>query len=108
MPCRIRRLLQRLARVPLPAELEDLPLAVFAAFDADVQEPGRQSPTLHLGDHPLLGIVAALNTMTTASIASLWDLPEAANDTVGGIYDVITRRYTRAGDTMLFFQLEDL
>ena len=63
---------------------------------------------LYVSDHPLLGIGAALSTMTTASIASLWDLPDAANVTVGGIVAVITRRYTRAGDPMLFFQLEDL
>ncbi len=63
---------------------------------------------LYVSDHPLLGVEGALSVMTTATITGLWDLEDGSVVTVGGIVSTITRRYTRNGDPMLYFQLEDL
>jgi DNA polymerase-3 subunit alpha len=45
---------------------------------------------------------------TTTTIAQLDELSDRASVTIGGIVGAITRRWTKNGDPMLFFQLEDL
>lgn len=63
---------------------------------------------LYVSDHPLFGAQAALRSVATASIPALWDERDGASVTVGGIVGAISRRYTRKGEPMLFFALEDL
>ena len=63
---------------------------------------------LYVSDHPLLSVGAALAASTTTSITELGDLTDRSSVTVGGIVGAITRRWTKNGDPMLFFQLEDL
>ena len=63
---------------------------------------------LYVSDHPLLGVGAALAAATTNRIAELEELTDRASVSLGGIVGAITRRWTRSGDPMLFFQLEDL
>jgi DNA polymerase-3 subunit alpha len=63
---------------------------------------------LYVSDHPLLGVGAALAAATTNRIAELQELTDRATVSLGGIVGAITRRWTRSGDPMLFFQLEDL
>ena len=63
---------------------------------------------LYVSDHPLFGVVAALRAMASASIAGLEELADGTAVTVGGIVASVTRRYTRNGELMLYFQLEDL
>ena len=63
---------------------------------------------LYVSDHPLLSLGAALAANTTTSITELGDLTDRSPVTVGGIVGTITRRWTKNGDPMLFFQLEDL
>jgi DNA polymerase-3 subunit alpha len=63
---------------------------------------------LYVSDHPLFGVSELLRTMSTTTLAGLWELPDGATVTVGGIVGAITRRYTRKGEPMQFFQIEDL
>ncbi|HET9261041.1 MAG TPA: DNA polymerase III subunit alpha [Acidimicrobiia bacterium] len=63
---------------------------------------------LYVSDHPLLGVGASLAAVTTTTVAELPELVDRSSATVGGIVGAITRRWTRNGDPMLFFQLEDL
>ncbi|MCI0424595.1 MAG: DNA polymerase III subunit alpha [Actinobacteria bacterium] len=63
---------------------------------------------LYVSDHPLLGVGGALAATTTHHIADLAELADRSPITVGGIVGGISRRWTRNGDPMLFFQLEDL
>jgi DNA polymerase-3 subunit alpha len=63
---------------------------------------------LYVSDHPLLSVGASLASATTATIAELDELSDRTSIAVGGIVGSITRRWTRNGDPMLFFQLEDL
>ncbi|MBN2114896.1 MAG: DNA polymerase III subunit alpha [Acidimicrobiia bacterium] len=63
---------------------------------------------LYVSDHPLFGVETALRAAATASIAALSDEKDGATVTVGGIVGAVSRRYSRNGEPMLFFQLEDL
>jgi DNA polymerase-3 subunit alpha len=63
---------------------------------------------LYVSDHPLFEVEAALRPLVTTTIPELWDEADKASATVAGIVGSISRRYTRKGEPMLFFQLEDL
>jgi DNA polymerase-3 subunit alpha len=63
---------------------------------------------LYVSDHPLLAVGAALAAATNTSIIELEELTDRASLTIGGIVGSITRRWTKNGDPMIFFQLEDL
>ncbi len=63
---------------------------------------------LYVSDHPLLSVGQSLAAATTTTINQLEELTDRANVTVGGLVAGITRRWTRNGDPMIFFQLEDL
>jgi len=63
---------------------------------------------LYVSDHPLLGVEKALSMMCTTTLPGLWEREDKSQATIGGIIAGITRRYTRGGDPMLFFILEDL
>jgi DNA polymerase-3 subunit alpha len=63
---------------------------------------------LYISDHPLLGVEATLRRATTCTISGLWDQQDGAEVTVGGLVSGVNRRFTRKGDPMVFFNLEDL
>jgi DNA polymerase-3 subunit alpha len=62
---------------------------------------------LYVSDHPLLAIGSHLHP-SIQRIPDLLELLDRAAVTIGGLVGPITRRFTRNGDLMLFFQLEDL
>jgi DNA polymerase III subunit alpha len=63
---------------------------------------------LFISDHPLLGVGASLRSATTTTVSGLWDLADDARVTIGGLVTSISRRYTRKGEPMVFFNLEGL
>ena len=63
---------------------------------------------LYVSDHPLLSVGPSLAAATTSTVAELDSLTDRAPVTVGGIVGAITRRWTKNGDPILFFELEDL
>jgi DNA polymerase-3 subunit alpha len=63
---------------------------------------------LYVSDHPLLSLGASLAAATTATIVELEEMSDRSSVTIGGIVGGITRRWTKNGEPMLFFQLEDL
>jgi DNA polymerase-3 subunit alpha len=63
---------------------------------------------LYVSDHPLLAAGPSLRGAGAVSLATLSDLKDGSQVTVGGLVGAITRRFTRKGEPMLFFQLEDL
>ena len=99
--------------------------SLFAGDDDSVEETNIEVPDLawpqktrlafekemlglYVSDHPLLSLGAALAAATSTSIGELGDLSDRSSLSVGGIVGSITRRWTKKGDPMLFFQLEDL
>jgi DNA polymerase-3 subunit alpha len=63
---------------------------------------------LYVSDHPLLGVEQQLRRICSTTIPGLWEQEDKSKATIGGIVGSITRRYTKAGDPILFFTLEDL
>jgi DNA polymerase-3 subunit alpha len=71
---------------------------------------------LYVSDHPLAGYEAALRRLSDLSIAELVDQASAAGGgpfqsefvTLGGVVTNLSRRYTKGGELMATFTLEDL
>jgi DNA polymerase-3 subunit alpha len=63
---------------------------------------------LFISDHPLLSVGSTLARLVSASMPALFEMDDGTEVTIGGMVSSITRRYTRSGDPMIFFELEDL
>ena len=63
---------------------------------------------LYVSDHPLFGVEAALRRKVDQSIADLDDLEDGALVLVGGVITGLARKFTKKGDQMAVFVLEDL
>ncbi|HEX7168236.1 MAG TPA: DNA polymerase III subunit alpha [Acidimicrobiales bacterium] len=63
---------------------------------------------LYVSDHPLMGAEAALRKVTECTIDDLRDAGEGQMRTVGGVVTSLVRKYTKKGDMMATFVLEDL
>jgi DNA polymerase III subunit alpha len=63
---------------------------------------------LYVSDHPLMGAERALRRYVECSIADLADLDDGAMRTVAGVVTGLQRKYTKRGDLMATFVLEDL
>ncbi len=63
---------------------------------------------LYVSDHPLMGVEAALSRHTECSIAEFRDGQAGDLRVLGGIITNLNRRYTKRGDLMATFVLEDL
>jgi DNA polymerase-3 subunit alpha len=63
---------------------------------------------LYISDHPLMGAEAALRRRTDATLTDLVEAGDGAMRTVGGVVTSLQRKYTRKGELMAVFTLEDL
>jgi DNA polymerase-3 subunit alpha len=72
---------------------------------------------LYVSDHPLRGFESALSRLTDCSVAELKEIDDLVVDdagregqvkTVGGVVTALARRYTKRGELMATFTLEDL
>ncbi len=63
---------------------------------------------LYVSDHPLMGAEAALARRTDTQIDELGDLEDGASRLIGGVITGLQRKYTKKGDLMAVFTLEDL
>jgi DNA polymerase-3 subunit alpha len=63
---------------------------------------------LYVSEHPMLGAQRALKRYVDCSLAELRDAREGEMRSVGGIVTALGRRYTKRGDLMGTFVLEDL
>ncbi len=63
---------------------------------------------LYLSDHPLLGVEHHVRKVAEMSIGELRDAEEGPPRWVGGVITSYNQRYTRRGDLMATFVLEDL
>ena len=63
---------------------------------------------LYVSDHPLLGYESALRRRCDASVTELEDTEEGAFRGVGGVVTNLDKKWTRRGDLMAVFNLEDL
>ncbi|HEX7100291.1 MAG TPA: DNA polymerase III subunit alpha [Acidimicrobiia bacterium] len=63
---------------------------------------------LYISDHPLLRARNTLASVAPTSLADLEDMKDRAPVKIGGLVSGITRRWTKNGEPMIFFQLETL
>jgi DNA polymerase-3 subunit alpha len=63
---------------------------------------------LYVSDHPLFGVEAALRRKVEHSLGDLAELADGAMVNIGGVITGLTRKFTRKGDQMAVFVLEDL
>ncbi|MHB8669861.1 MAG: DNA polymerase III subunit alpha [Acidimicrobiales bacterium] len=63
---------------------------------------------LYISDHPLMGTEATLARYADCTISEVRDLPEGEARWVGGVVTSLQRKYTKRGDLMAVFVLEDL
>ena len=63
---------------------------------------------LYISDHPLLRARNTLASVAPTSISDLEDMKDRAPVRLGGLVTGITRRWTKNGEPMIFFQLETL
>jgi DNA polymerase-3 subunit alpha len=63
---------------------------------------------LYVSDHPLLGAEAALTRRADATVDELAEVEDGALKAVGGVVTNLQRKWTRKGDLMAVFMLEDL
>jgi DNA polymerase-3 subunit alpha len=96
------------ARVPIPDSEFDK--GTRLAFEKEMLG-------LYVSDHPLRGFEGALARVTDCSVADVKEIDELVEPdfgwegqvrTVGGVVTNLTRRYTRRGELMATFVLEDL
>ena len=63
---------------------------------------------LYVSDHPLMGAETALRRKTDNTIVELADLDDGVMRTIGGVVNGLQRKWTKKGDLMAVFTLEDL
>ncbi len=63
---------------------------------------------LYISDHPLLGFEGHVRRKSDCSIGDLADGEDGAIKKVGGLITNLQRKWTRKGDLMAVFELEDL
>ena len=63
---------------------------------------------LYVSDHPLMGAEASLRRRTESTIAELEGIEDGTMRTVGGLVTSLQKKWTRKGDLMAVFVLEDL
>ncbi|MGH9276587.1 MAG: DNA polymerase III subunit alpha [Acidimicrobiales bacterium] len=63
---------------------------------------------LYLSSHPLQGVSAALRRLSECSIAELREQRDGECKWIGGVVTALARKYTKRGDLMAVFTLEDL
>jgi DNA polymerase-3 subunit alpha len=63
---------------------------------------------LYVSDHPLFGVEAALRRKVEQSVLDLQSMEDGANVVVGGVITNLSRKFTKKGDQMAVFLLEDL
>ena len=63
---------------------------------------------LYVSDHPLMGAERALRRHTDATLSELKEMREGELRTVGGVVTALAKKYTKRGDLMATFVLEDL
>jgi DNA polymerase-3 subunit alpha len=63
---------------------------------------------LYVSDHPLFGVESALKRRVEHSLAELETMEDGAQVVVGGVITGLARKFTKKGDQMAVFVLEDL
>ncbi len=87
---------------------ERLPIPDVEFEKVDKLRHEKEMLGLYVSDHPLFGVEAALRRKVEHSIIDAAELDDGAMVHVGGVVTGLTRKFTKRGDQMAVFVLEDL
>jgi DNA polymerase-3 subunit alpha len=87
---------------------ERLPIPSFEFERTERLVHEKEMLGLYVSDHPLIGADELLRANTDCTIAQLRELREGDVRWVGGVVTGLKRRYTKRGELMATFTLEDL
>ena len=87
---------------------ERLPIPDVEFEKVDKLRHEKEMLGLYVSDHPLFGVEAALRRKVEQSIIDAAELDDGAMVHVGGVVTGLTRKFTKRGDQMAVFVLEDL
>jgi DNA polymerase-3 subunit alpha len=91
-----------------PSEIDRVDIPDLEFDKAQLLADEKDMLGLYVSDHPLMGLEAALARHVEHSVADSRELAEGSVAVVGGVVTALARRYTRRGDLMATFVLEDL
>ena len=85
----------------------------IAIPDSDFAKPERlkfekEMLGLYVSDHPLLGVEAALRRKVDCTVAEAAERDDGSMVVLGGLITGLARKFTKKGDQMAVFTLEDL
>jgi DNA polymerase-3 subunit alpha len=91
-----------------PAEIDrvDIPDVEFDKMQRLAYE--KEMLGLYVSDHPLMGAQTALARHVESTLTEAKEMNDGAPTTLGGVVTALNRRYTKRGDLMATFVLEDL
>jgi DNA polymerase-3 subunit alpha len=87
---------------------ERLPIPEIEFDKTDKLRHEKEMLGLYVSDHPLFGVESALKRRVEHSIGDLETMDDGAPVTVGGVITGLARKFTKKGDQMAVFVLEDL
>jgi DNA polymerase-3 subunit alpha len=85
-----------------------LPIPELEFNKSELLRAEKEMLGLYVSDHPLMGAERTLRRLVECSIAELAELDDGAMRTVAGVVTGLQRKYTKRGDLMATFVLEDL
>jgi DNA polymerase-3 subunit alpha len=87
---------------------ERLPIPDIEFDKGDRLRHEKEMLGLYVSDHPLFGVEAALRRKVEHALVDLESMDDGASVTVGGVITGLARKFTKKGDQMAVFVLEDL
>jgi DNA polymerase-3 subunit alpha len=87
---------------------ERLPIPDIEFDKGDKLKAEKEMLGLYVSDHPLFGVESALKRKVEHSLVDLTTMEDGAQVTVGGVITGLARKFTKKGDQMAVFVLEDL
>jgi DNA polymerase-3 subunit alpha len=93
---------------PAPGNVDRMPILDTEFAKSEKLAFEKEMLGLYVSDHPLLGAERALRARTDTTIAELVDREDGSACVVGGVVTNLQRKFTKKGDPMAVFVLEDL
>jgi DNA polymerase-3 subunit alpha len=88
-------------QAPLPPALHELPKPILLAAEKEMLGT-------YVSDHPLFAVEGALKASAEHAVPDIASLPEGAPCSLGGLVTRLQKRFTKKGEPMGVFWLEDL
>ena len=92
----------------VPGFDERIPIPDIEFDKSDKLKAEKEMLGLYVSDHPLFGVESALKRQVEHALIDLTEMEDGAPVKVGGVITNLARKFTKKGDQMAVFVLEDL